>query len=255
MLTRSWGSWSTTTTLIASSHQLQDPEPIPVLPVPPQPDPSVAAAPHELPRAPHAARQHLVDDQVEADAAADVRAAPVGRRDRRRDAIPHISAAPRAADHLRPSSRARATHPQPTAVPPLGHDQPSGHRTLFGGAHVDLDAVRVNVVGLIVEPERRRLAGAEAEVGLGHVDRDGQRIVVPVRAARAPGLLRPRRRPRSAPPSSSHPSAPSACRSIPRAVSPSTTSPRARTPRTVGAAATGSSTVTNRAPRPRARST
>src|SRR2546426_4926944 len=171
MLTRSWGSWSTTTTLIASSHQLQDPEPIPVLPVPPQPDPSVAAAPHELPRAPHAARQHLVDDQVEADAAADVRAAPVGRRDRRRDAIPHISAAPRAADHLRPSSRARATHPQPTAVPLLGHDQPSGHRTLFGGAHVELDAVRVNVVGLIVEPERRRLAGAEAEVGLGHVDR------------------------------------------------------------------------------------
>src|SRR3989475_7140677 len=87
MLTRSGGSWSTTTTLIASPHQLQDPEPIPVLPVPPQPDPSVAAAPHELPRAPHAARQHLVDDQVEADAAADVRAAPVGRRDRRRDAI------------------------------------------------------------------------------------------------------------------------------------------------------------------------
>src|SRR3989475_8266 len=222
MLTRSWGSWSTTTTLIASPPPPRDPEPIPVLPVPPQPDPSVAAAPHELPRAPHAARQHLVDDQVEADAAADVRAAPVGRRDRRRDAIPHISAAPRAADHLRPSSRARATHPQPTAVPLLGHDQPSGHRTLFGGAHVELDAVRVNVVGLIVEPERGRL---------------------------------PESRTRSAPTCTSHASAPIACRSIPRAVSTSTTSPRARTPRTVGAAATGSSTVTNRAPRPRARST
>src|SRR2546427_4936759 len=135
MLTRSWGSWSTTTTLIASSHQLQDPEPIPVLPVPPHPDPSVAAPPHELPRAPHPARQHLVDDHVEADAAADVRAAPVGRRDRRRGAIPHISAAPRAADPLRPPSRAPPTPPQPTAAPPPGHDQPSAHRTLFGGAH------------------------------------------------------------------------------------------------------------------------
>src|SRR5213593_4384473 len=212
MLTRSWGSWSTTTTLMRprnqmrsaecgvrnvkvgvalSSDELQDPEPIPVLPVPPQPDPSVAAAPHELPRAPHAARQHLVDDHVEADAAADVRAAPVGRRDRRRDAIPHISAAPSAAYHLRPSSRARATHPQPTAVPPLGHDQPSGHRTLFGGAHVELDAVRVNVVGLVVEPERRCLAGAEAEVGLGHVDREVQRIVVPVDADRDRELFGP----------------------------------------------------------------
>src|SRR2546426_3308816 len=217
MLTRSWGSWSTTTTLIDqvriadcglrnckersfagrrrplqsaihnpqsafdSSDELQDPEPIRVLPVAPQPDPSVAAAPHELPRAPHAAREHLVDDQVEADAAADVRATPLGRRDRRRDAIPRVGAAPGPAYHLRPAgSRARAAHAQPTGVAPLGYDQPARHRTLFRDAQVDLDAVRVDVVGLVVEPERRRVARAEAEVGLRHVDREVQRLVVPV---------------------------------------------------------------------------
>src|SRR6267378_6451834 len=101
-----------------SSDQLQNAQPLRILPVAPQPDPSVAAAPHELPRAPHAAREHLVDDQVEADAAADVRATPLGRRDRRRDAIPRVGAAPGPAYHLRPAgSRARATHTQPTGVP------------------------------------------------------------------------------------------------------------------------------------------
>src|SRR2546422_6661213 len=89
MLTSSWGSWSTTTTLMRqtntvrnaecgmrsvkvgvarrttlpcnsafrtphsafdSSHQLQHPEPLRILPVSTQPHPAVAAAPHELPR-------------------------------------------------------------------------------------------------------------------------------------------------------------------------------------------------------------
>src|SRR5437879_6094706 len=174
MLTRSWGSWSTTTTLIASSHQLQHPEPLRILPVAPQPDPSVAAAPHELSRAPHTAREHLVDDQVEADAAADVRATPLGRRDRRRDAIPRVGAAPGPAYHLRPvGSRARAAHAQPIGVAPRGDDQPARHRTLFRDAQVDLDAVRVDVVGLVVEPDRRRVAraGAELRVWLRRTER------------------------------------------------------------------------------------
>ena len=49
----------------------------------------------------------------------------------------------------------------------------------------------MNVVGLIVEPERRRLAGAEAEVGLGHVDREVQRVIVPVDADRDRELFGP----------------------------------------------------------------
>src|SRR5438445_8554459 len=203
MLTRSWGSWRTTTMVIdrlrivdcglrnctggsfasrpsplqsairnpqpaiASSHQLHHPESPLILPVPPQPDPSVAAAPDELPRAPHAAREHLVDDQVEADAATDVRTTPVGRRDRRRDAIPGVGTAPGPTYHLRPAGgAARPPHAQPAAIPPLGHDQPAHHRTFFRDAQVDLDAVRVDVVGLVVQPEGRRVSRPEAEVGL-----------------------------------------------------------------------------------------
>src|SRR3989475_6560625 len=222
MLTRSWGSWRTTTMVIApiglgplvpncavgrrlsattgaeptadgrwltadgaSSDELQHPESTLILPVPPQPDPSVAAAPDELPRAPHAAREHLVDDQVEADAATDVRTTPVGRRDRRRDAIPGVGTAPGPTYHLRPAGGpARPAHAQPTGVPPLGHDQPTHHRTFFRDAQVDLDAVRVNVVRLVVQPEGRRVSRPEAEVGLRHVDREVQRLVVPVDTGR-----------------------------------------------------------------------
>src|SRR5690348_9360275 len=65
MLTSSCGSWSTTTTLMGSSHQLQYPEALRFLPVPSQPDPPVAAAPHELTAAPLPAREHFVDQEVE----------------------------------------------------------------------------------------------------------------------------------------------------------------------------------------------
>src|SRR2546426_3628519 len=137
MLTSSWGSWSTTTTLMSqtnkvrnaergtrsvkvgvagrttlpcnpafrtphsafdSSHQLQHPEPLRILPVSTQPHPAVAAAPHELPRPADPAGKHLVDDEVEPYAPADVRAMPFRPRDRERDAIALARPAPRAPD-------------------------------------------------------------------------------------------------------------------------------------------------------------
>src|SRR3989454_133489 len=176
MLTRSWGSWSTTTMVIApiglgplvpncavgrrlsattgadptadgrwltadgaSSDELQHPEPLRILPVPPQPDPSVAAAPDELPRAPHAAREHLVDDQVEADAATDVRTTPVGRRVSR----------PEAEVGLRHVDR----EVQPLVVPVhTGRD-----RELFGAA-VRFFAAAI----LVLQVEPQRFGGVEA---------------------------------------------------------------------------------------------
>src|SRR3989442_6716593 len=61
---------------LASSHQLQDPEPLRFLPVAPHEHPAVAAAPDQLPGAARAARQHLVHEQVEPQPPADVRALP-----------------------------------------------------------------------------------------------------------------------------------------------------------------------------------
>src|SRR5438445_13335247 len=104
MLTSSWGSWSTTTTLMSqtnkvrnaergtrsvkggvagrttlpcnsafrtphsafdSSHQLQHPEPLRILPVSTQPHPAVAAAPHDRHRSPDPSGHPLLDHEAE----------------------------------------------------------------------------------------------------------------------------------------------------------------------------------------------
>src|ERR1051325_3888232 len=134
MLTRSWGSCKTITTLMrpmnqmrngecgmrnlqerwfalrrlrlhsafhiphsafVSSHQLQHAHPLRILAVAAQVNPPGAAAPDELPRPPQTAGQHFVHDEVEADLPADVRAVPIRPGERERDAIPVRRPAPR----------------------------------------------------------------------------------------------------------------------------------------------------------------
>src|SRR5438270_359691 len=136
MLTRSWGSWSTTTMAlmdpcelriaecglrncragssearhppfhsairnpqseIASSHQLQHAHPVHVLPISPQPHPTVAAAPDELPGPAQPAGKHLVHEQIEAYPPADMGALPVGPRHAARHAKPAFGPKPAAA--------------------------------------------------------------------------------------------------------------------------------------------------------------
>src|SRR5437016_5490272 len=132
MLTRSWGSWSTTATLmdrlriadcgmrnctggsfaprptplqsafriphseIVSSHQLQHTHPCYILPVAPHEHPAVTTTPDQLPGAPRAARQHLVHQQVERQPPAHVRALPPPLRpgDTERHAVPALGTLP-----------------------------------------------------------------------------------------------------------------------------------------------------------------
>src|SRR5437660_7966184 len=142
MLTRSWGSWRTTTIIaggiergtrrvergtarrdrprqdacpdvppsafhvprfpFASSHQLQYPKPLPLLPVPAQPHPPVSSAPDQLAGSPQPARQHFIDQQIERQPASHVRAVP-----------PPPPPPPRPGDPRRP----RAPPPRPTPPP------------------------------------------------------------------------------------------------------------------------------------------
>src|SRR2546425_71284 len=188
MLTSSWGSWSTTTTLMRqtntvrnaecgmrsvkvgvarrttlpcnsafrtphsafdSSHQLQHPEPLRILPVSTQPHPAVAAAPHELPRPADPAGKHLVDDEVEPYAPADVRAMPFRPRDGERDAIALARPAPRAPDGVgHPGRLPRPASAQPRAILPFGDHEVEAERL-----------ARVEPGDRAVE--RRRLAHAE----------------------------------------------------------------------------------------------
>src|SRR6266581_9457292 len=150
MLTRSWGSWRTTTMLMSrrnrvrneeygtrsvkvgvarrttlpcnsafrtphsafdSSHELQHTHPLRVSAVAAQPHPSVPPTPDKLAGAPHAVGEHLVNDKVEPHSPADVRAMPLGPTDGERHAIPVARAPPRAAGRLGRAGRvARPPH-------------------------------------------------------------------------------------------------------------------------------------------------
>src|SRR5258708_39044791 len=132
MLTSSWGSCSTTTTLTGrsrrsrgrSSDELQDAYPLGVLSIAAQPDPAIAPAPDELSRASHAVGEHLVNQQVEADLGSDVRAVLGGPADGEGHAISSAGAAPGAPHRVGRAGRvARSPHPHRAVVGPFGADE------------------------------------------------------------------------------------------------------------------------------------
>src|SRR3989475_12701874 len=211
MLTSSWGSWSTTTTLMGqtnkvrnvefgmrsvkvgdSSHQLQHPEPLRILPVSAQPHPAVAAAPHELPRPADPAGKHLVDDEVDPYAPADVRAMPFRPRDGERDAIALARPAPRAPDGVgHPGRLPRPASAQPRAILPFGDHEDPGHIAALGVPQVQLETVRVHVVGVVIEPQGGRVGRTEAYIGLRHLHGEVERVVVPRGERGGREVLRP----------------------------------------------------------------
>src|SRR6266511_451349 len=226
MLTRSWGSWSTTAIMtwarnrtnaecgirnaewqgkvrssklaagldgravhsafrilhsaLVSSHQLQDPHPLRILPVASQPHPSVSPAPDELPGAPHAVGEHLVNDKIEPHPASDVRPLPRGPRHGEGHAVAAFRTPPRAPHSRGGAGRfTRPAHAQRRAVPPFGHDEKPSGAPALGIAQVELHPVRVDVVGLVVEQQWRRARGPETEIGFRDLDGEVKRIVVP----------------------------------------------------------------------------
>src|SRR5688572_13542909 len=67
-----------------ASTQFHGPEPFRVLPIAPEPDPATAPGPYQLTSSPHAVRQHLIDQQIEADLLARTKRPPASRCDRHR---------------------------------------------------------------------------------------------------------------------------------------------------------------------------
>src|SRR5438034_11285116 len=158
MLTRSWGSWRTTTIIaggiergtrrvergtarrdrprqdacpdvppsafhvprfpFASSHQLQYPEPLPLLPVPAQPHPPVSSAPDQLAGSPQPARQHFIDQQIERQPASHVRAVPPPPPPPPRPPRPAAPPAPPPRPPPPTASRPRPTRPPAPPAPP-----------------------------------------------------------------------------------------------------------------------------------------
>src|SRR5207247_392646 len=134
------------------------------------------------PGAPLPPRQHLVDDQIEPDATPEMRAKRLRPADRDGETVSRVGPLPRGAHALRiTQGLSRAAHSYAAAVPSLrGHEIPDRRRAVQV-AQVQLHAVRVNVVGLVVEPQRRRIARPETQVRLRDIDGQVQRVVVPAR--------------------------------------------------------------------------
>src|SRR2546430_9090088 len=158
------------------------PHPPQTLQIPRQPHPPVPAGPNELSRPTLAAGQHLVNDKVETDLAPHVRVVPFRPGDRDGDAVARLGAAPGAPDR-RGHAGAIARPPQahrPRDLP-LGHDEEAGDVAGLRVAEVHLQAVRVDVLRLVVESQQRRIAGgrAEAQLRLRHRDGEVQRRVIP----------------------------------------------------------------------------
>src|SRR2546423_4838583 len=155
-----------------SSNQLQDAESSWILPVTPQPHPASASAPHELSDAARATWQHLVDDQVEAQLAPCVRVNARRPRNRDGDTISGGGAAPFSSylAHCRWMARvACPSHADRTRLR-IGHDQIARSRRpihLGGGAgrggDVHLQTVRMNLIRLVVELQRRCGGSAQDE--------------------------------------------------------------------------------------------
>src|SRR3970282_863520 len=118
--------------------------------------PPVASAPDELPGAPHASGDHFINDKVEAHLSADVGPRPGGPRHAHRHPVAAPGALPAAPHAAGVAGAVRAGHnevpalPAPPSLSPVPHD-------------VHLQAIGVNVVGLVVEAERRRARGTETE--------------------------------------------------------------------------------------------
>src|SRR5216683_4137880 len=107
---------------LVSSHELQPAEPLAVLSVAPQPHPAVAATPDQLAGTPLAARQHLVDQQIEAEPAADMGQNPFRPGHGERDAIAAVRPTPGAPHRCRITRGvADRAHAQPIAL--LRNDQ------------------------------------------------------------------------------------------------------------------------------------
>ena len=103
-----------------------------------------------------------------------------GPRDRDGEVVAGLRAPP-PAPHAAgvPGRLPRAARAHAAAVCRLRHHQVSERSRAVHVAQIQLHPVGVDVVGLVVESQRRRIAGPEADVRLRHVDREVQRLVIP----------------------------------------------------------------------------
>src|SRR5437870_12455999 len=121
-----------------------------------------------------------------------MRALPFGPRDAQRHRVPAIGPPPRPA-HAARISRRIAGCPDPQAWRTrLRDNEIPDTAVAFVPRDVHLKTVRMDVVRLVVEAQRRRVSGPNAQLGLHDVDRQVERVVVPGRVRDGGKVVRAR---------------------------------------------------------------
>src|SRR5437879_5995382 len=121
-----------------------------------------------------------------------MRALPFGPRDAQRHRVPAIGPPPRPAHAARIRRRiAGCPHPQPWRTGLRDNEIPDT-AVAFVPRDVHLKTVRMDVVRLVVEAQRRRVSGPNAQLGLHDVDRQVERVVVPGRVRDGGKVVRAR---------------------------------------------------------------
>src|SRR2546422_3949216 len=85
----------------------------------------------------------------------------------------------------------RPASAQPRAILPFGDHEEPGDIAALGVPQVQLQTVRVHVVGVVIEPQGGRVGRTEAYIGLRHLHGEVERVVVPRGERGGREVLRP----------------------------------------------------------------
>src|SRR6476620_11050195 len=173
------GMCSVTVPHALKSAELERSKPRRILPVAPQPNPTSATAPDQLAGSAKPIGEHLIDQQVEADLLTGPEVAPVRRSNGDRKKVPCFCGRPAAGNLIgRGPSAFHATNDKLSGG--RGNDQDPGANLLLRKPDIQLNSVGVDLIRLVVQPERRRLGISEDQLRFGHLYPQVQTCVTPV---------------------------------------------------------------------------
>src|SRR5690242_12153595 len=156
-----------------------------------QPDPAAASAPYQLPGAAGAVGQRSIDEEIKPYLVTQVESRTLRRCDREGDGVAVIAPLP-SSPHTPLLARAVGGLPDnQTSVFARGHNEPSLQSLLLAAPEIHLNAVGMNLVGLVVQSEWGTRGIANQYFRLADTHREIQCLIVPVKVGAGGELFRP----------------------------------------------------------------
>src|SRR6185503_10508297 len=173
------GMCSVTVPHALKSAELERSKPRRFLPVASQPNPSSTTTPDQLAGSAKPIGEHLIDQQVEADLLTRPEVTPVRRSNGHSEKVPCFGGGPAAGNLIgRGPSAFHSTNDKLSGC--RRNDQGPGANVLLRKPDVQLNSVGVDLIRLVVQPERRRLGISEDQLRFGHLYPHVQTGITPV---------------------------------------------------------------------------